>query len=86
MLGWGGSEDVGKVWQSMLGCWGGVGKCWGEIWESVLVSGRDVGVWKSVGRGVRKCVGGVVEKCFEVWGKVKGGVEKCGKVCWGVGR
>ena len=51
--------------------WGRCGKvCWavGEMW-----------VWISVGRGVRKCARGGVKKCFGLWGKVKGGVEKCGK-------
>ena len=55
-----------------------MGKCVG--------CGRDVGVRKSVGRGVRRCVVGGVEKCFGVWGKIRKGVEKCGKVCLGGGK
>ena len=41
---------------------------WGEVWR----------MWRSVGRGVGKRVGGGVE----VWGSVGGGVGKCVGV-WG---
>ena len=65
-----GSEE--KCWVT---CWsvGKVGEMWGcgkvcrgvgEVVESVLGCGGgrgDVGVWGSLGRGARKCVG--------VWGK-----------------
>ena len=64
--------------------------CWDVMWGSVgegvgkcVGCGRDVVVWKCVGRGVRRCVVGGVEKFFGVWGKMKKGVEKCGKVCLG---
>ena len=57
----------GKVWKSVLGCGvgvdvGGVGKCWGRCEKVCWGVGEvreDVG--RSVGEGVRKCIG--------VWGK-----------------
>ena len=33
----------------------GCGKVLGKMWKDVMECGRDVGVWRSVGRGVRKC-------------------------------
>ena len=58
---------LGEVWESVLGCgvgvekcmWGGVGKCWWMMWESLLECEEG----RLKGRGV-----GGVGKCFEVWG------------------
>ena len=58
-------------------CWDVMWGCVGEGVEKCVGCGRDVGVWKRVGRGVRRCVVGGVEKCFGVWGKMKKGVGKC---------
>ena len=67
---------LGEVWESVLGCGGGN---LGDV-------GRSVGVWRSVGGGVGKCVwvwnvgdeGRCGKRCRKCWGR-------CGKVCWGVG-
>ena len=42
---------------------------WGEVWENVEGVGKCVGVW---GRLRQMC------------GKVRGGGERCGEMCWGV--
>ena len=85
-------------------CWGRCGKVlWGvvknegrcgEVWESVLGWGGEVresvGMWGSVGEGVKKCggmwkrCGGVETKCWERCKKVCRG--RCAKVLWGVGK
>ena len=65
-------ESVGEGVKKCFGVWGkvrgGVGMCvgmsggvgiWkvlGKVWKSVVGCGKDVEVWRSVGRGVRKCV------------------------------
>ena len=81
---WSVRRGVGKCWESVLGSGGDEGKCEKVCWDVGVVGKcvgevrRDIGVWKSVGKGV--------EKCFGMWRKMKGGVEKSGKVCWGGGR
>ena len=47
----------------------GCGKVLGKVRESVLGSGRDVGVWRSVGRGVESVLG-------EVWKSALGCRER----------
>ena len=72
-----------KMWESVLGCGGGVWK-YGDVWEgggNVEKSvGGFVGMW---GRGdAKKGVG----KCGERCGEMCGGVGRCGKVRWSVRR
>ena len=81
-------EALGEVWESGestgrdVGCvGGGEEKCLGVNAKSLTKCVRVwIEVWKSVGRGVKKCTG--------VWDEMRRGVEKCwkrcGKVCWGV--
>ena len=75
-------EVLGKVWVSVLEYEGrcekmcgrryeGCGEMLGEVWKKVL------GCREGKGRYGERC--GVCGKCFEVWGKVRGGVGKC----WG---
>ena len=38
-------ENIREVWESVLGCGGGKGEMWGEVWG---VWGSVLGVWREV--------------------------------------